>query len=91
MKVKQIIFYAVSNNWTRKGKQNVSTLLFLTPCIVLLFGYIDPFMGSVLLQTLVAGFLGILIFFKKARFFVAGLFCGKWAAHSETSNHDIDE
>ncbi|MDO5565762.1 MAG: hypothetical protein Q4G59_03825 [Planctomycetia bacterium] len=70
----------------------MSTLPFLASYLSPLFGYIDPFMGSVLLQVVAAGFLGVVIFFKRARLFVTGLFCGKQEASStETADHDIDE
>ena len=39
-----------------------------------LFAYIDPFTGSLLLQLLAAGFMGALVFFKKVKTFVLGLF-----------------
>ncbi|MDD3586803.1 MAG: hypothetical protein PHQ75_06435 [Thermoguttaceae bacterium] len=69
----------------------MSALPFLTPFIPSLFAYIDPFTGSVLLQVVAAGFLGTMLFFKRIKFFVAGLFCGNAACNTEASDHDIDE
>ena len=42
-----------------------------------LFAYIDPFTGSLLLQVLVGGFMGIMIFFKKIKAFAFGFFGNK--------------
>ena len=38
----------------------------------MLFSYIDPFTGSVILQVLAAGFLGILAFFRPIWYFLTG-------------------
>lgn len=40
----------------------------------MIFAYIDPFTGSLLLQLLVMGFMSILVFFKKVKSFTLGLF-----------------
>lgn len=38
----------------------------------MLFSYIDPFTGSVILQVLAAGFLGFLAFFRPIWYFLTG-------------------
>ena len=38
-----------------------------------LFAYIDPFTGSLLLQLLVAGFMALVLFFKRAKAFTLEL------------------
>ncbi len=42
----------------------------------MVFAYIDPFTGSLLLQLLVMGFMSVMVFFKKVRAFFSGLFGG---------------
>ena len=39
-----------------------------------LFAYIDPFTGSLLIQLLIAGFVAILVFLRRVKTFVLGLF-----------------
>ena len=40
----------------------------------MLFAYIDPFTGSLILQLLAAGFMAVLLFFKRVKAFVLGTF-----------------
>ena len=39
-----------------------------------LFAYIDPFTGSLILQLLAAGFMAVLLFFKRVKAIVLGAF-----------------
>ena len=39
-----------------------------------LIAYIDPFTGSLLLQLLAAGFMAVMLFFKRVKAFTLGLF-----------------
>lgn len=43
----------------------------------MMFAYIDPFTGSLLLQILAMGFMSVLIFFKKVKSFVLRIFGAK--------------
>jgi len=56
----------------------LACLLFVSPVTAqageLLFAYIDPFTGSLVLQVLAGAFMGIMIFFKKIKAFAFGLF-----------------
>lgn len=40
----------------------------------MIFTYIDPGAGSMLLQALIAGFLGILMFFKNIKIWILSVF-----------------
>ena len=53
----------------------------------MLFSYIDPFTGSVVLQVLAAGFLGIVAFFRPIWYFLTG----KKASKTEKALDDWDE
>ena len=50
----------------------------------MLFSYLDPFTGSMILQVLAAGFVGILAFFRPIYHF----FFGNKTQNSETDNWD---
>ena len=54
-----------------------------------LFAYIDPITGSLVLQLLVLGFTSLLVFFKKVRTFVLGLFGIKGSVESIEDAGDI--
>ena len=53
----------------------------------MLFSYIDPFTGSVVLQVLAAGFLGIVAFFRPIWYFITG----KKVSKTEKALDDWDE
>lgn len=53
----------------------------------MLFSYIDPFTGSVVLQVLAAGFLGIVAFFRPIWYFLTG----KKVSKTEKALDDWDE
>ena len=54
-----------------------------------LFAYIDPFTGALVLQALAAAFFAVLVFFRRCRDFVLGLF-GFKPKKTETLDGDIE-
>jgi len=56
--------------------------------MTILFAYIDPFTGSLILQLLVMAFATVMVFFRRVKAFVLGLFGIKTAVASIEDTED---